>query len=799
MPLTVVCSACRAALPGVPDTLAGKTIKCPHCTQPVAVPTAASVVPPELPPKLQVIVPEAVLPPAPTRRKPAEDDDRPSKRKTARWDDDDDDRPRRKTGRRKAESKKLNLPLLIGVGAGVLLLAVGAVITGIVLLKPSQTAKATDAAKPTTPLKSEKPKTVDGPPQNPVTRRESLSAEAIATLKQGTVYIEVDDGDGGGGSGSGWFGGEAGLIITNAHVLGMMTPDAKEPANISVFTNSGVKGKQKLYDGPRVKVVAVDRDMDLAVIQLAGETDLPPPLPVRPARQLVELDKLVCFGFPGGRRLADRNRSAEPPVVTVTSSAVSALRNDDGGVLYSVQIQGVGVVHGNSGGPVTDTDGNVIGVVVRVDLDQQQRLTGIAYAVPSEHVTGLLAGRAMEATVGQGYIKGNRVIYPISVKCADAMARLTSVGVGVWEGDKSSGVRGGGDAHKAEKGDTGYREVALTYNKSKRVATGEIDFPKDTAGRTLWAQPYYAGGTAKRYLEGKPLPEDSVPVEQVVADMTAPKFPVGGAFKLTVDHFVMVKQRVEKDGEELGVFERGVVQVLKFQESVQRPKAENQHAILVETLEPNGMKVGLKFGEAETDAAVAELRVAREALALWQGSTPVSRDGKAAGGNSGAQTYARGVGPAEMQLANRLGGQLSTAPPESLLRLPGKRVNAGDTWEDSNLHRIRWHPDMLLAEDGKRKAVVGEVSEDMTYTYLGQRTRAGRTEWVVRMEGVLRPLDGTDRTAICGVLEGEATLDAATGMVLSATVRRGFVLEAEVRGAKVKVGGKEVTMVTREK
>lgn len=932
MPVTVICPACATTLPGVPDTLVGKTIKCTACHEPVKVIASAStpkaaplppLAPPPPPSRMARAVPVAPAPvpevidveviedeptlaaeveeavdvdvidddptpapvkqsattrptppvaarrprdieeddaptPAPTRRAmAAEEPDEAPKRKvvTARRAEEEpraksrtaaDDAPKGKNRRDEGEyqpKKKSALPLILGVLAGLVVIGGGGAAAVVMLMKSPESAQATNTTPqeppptvagpvvpPTTPATKpqppeDPPKPVDPPkppmdpvkpvdppvkpvdppvkpvdppvkpvdPPKPPANRDRIASEALAALKRSTVYIEVEDLDGGGGSGSGWFGGEPGLIITNAHVLGMIYPGAKEPAKITVFTDAGNKGKQKQYEGQKVKILAVDRDMDLAVLQIINEPDLPPPLPLRPASQTQELDKLVCLGFPGGRRLSDRNRSTEPPSITVTESSISAFRNDDGGNLYSVQIQG-GVVHGNSGGPVCDLDGKVIGVAVRVDIDQRGQMTNIAYAVPSEYVTGLLAGRATEGIIGQGYIKGDRVVYPVSVRCADAMNRLKGVGVGMWIGEQGAS-RPTGDAHKEAKGDVGYREIPLTYDKVKKVATGEIDFPKDADGRIYWAQAFYSNTmTAKRYLAGTPIPPGELPVERKPADLT-PRYPVGSEFTLTIAHQLKVSEKLEKNGvESFGRFTVG--QELKLKELVEKSKTPTAHAQLDLMMAGDvaKMEVGLS---GDRSGLPKELLDAQESITKWSGLLSVARDGRAAGSTVSQLGIAGSADAAKRELANRLSQQWASTVGEAVIKLPGKSVNAGDTWTDSPLHKFKLRPELLLGDPKGGTAVIGTVKEDLTYTYLGRRDRAGRGEAVIKVEGVLRPI-GSDTTT-CGSVEGRVVVDERTGMVLDARITREFDLEGKNKDLEIRATGRETVKVVRDK
>ena len=56
------------------------------------------------------------------------------------------------------------------------------------------------------------------------------------------------------------------------------------------------------------------------------------------------------------------------------------------------------------------------------------------------------------------------------------------------------------------------------------------------------------------------------------------------------------------------------------------------------------------------------------------------------------------------------------------------------------------------------KLNVGNVKEEVTYTYLGRRDRGGKGEVVVTVNGVLRPMTGA-ATATCGSVEGQLVLE----------------------------------------
>ena len=101
----------------------------------------------------------------------------------------------------------------------------------------------------------------------------------------------------------------------------------------------------------------MDAENDLAVIRpkmlkFGERTPVPEGLVVPKTTTAVELDKLFVFGFPLGDQLG-----AE---ISVRPTPVTNLRHGDG-KLKEIQVEG-GMTFGNSGGPVVDVKGNVVGV-----------------------------------------------------------------------------------------------------------------------------------------------------------------------------------------------------------------------------------------------------------------------------------------------------------------------------------------------------------------------------------------------------------------------------------------------------
>jgi hypothetical protein len=163
-----------------------------------------------------------------------------------------------------------------------------------------------------------------------------------------------------------------GWFVTNHHVI----RDAERNQTIQIVMNPSLKN-EKAY---RARVVRFDRENDLALLRLIDKATLPA-LQLSPSESLTETDEVVAFGFPLGSLLAVEKNSR--PAVSINAGRVTALRRN-GKALHFVQIDAV-VNPGNSGGPILNRQGKVVGIVVSHIPGR-----GINQAVPTEFASALL-------------------------------------------------------------------------------------------------------------------------------------------------------------------------------------------------------------------------------------------------------------------------------------------------------------------------------------------------------------------------------------------------------------------------
>ncbi|WP_176157747.1 trypsin-like peptidase domain-containing protein [Burkholderia multivorans] len=155
------------------------------------------------------------------------------------------------------------------------------------------------------------------------------------------------------GSGSGFIVSPDGAILTSAHVIGDATDATVRLANGREF---------------RATVVAVDPQSDVAVLRIDG-TRLPY-VPIADATRVRAGEPVMTIGAPDGAGN------------TVTAGIVSATprRLPDGSAFPFLQTD-IAVNPDNSGGPVFDRAGNVVGIAMQV-YTGADRYASLTFAIP---------------------------------------------------------------------------------------------------------------------------------------------------------------------------------------------------------------------------------------------------------------------------------------------------------------------------------------------------------------------------------------------------------------------------------
>jgi putative serine protease PepD len=264
----------------------------------------------------------------------------------------------------------------------------------------------------------------------------------------------------GGGStaeGTGFMYDTKGDIVTNDHVI-------SGSSSVSV----------KLSDGSTYKatVVGSDPSTDLAVLHIDAPASKLVPLALADSSKVAIGDGVVAIGNPFGLD------------GSVTSGIVSALNReiaapDNTPIEGAIQTDAA-INHGNSGGPLLDLQGKVIGITSQIQSDSGGN-DGVGFAVPSDTVASIVSqlistGKAQHALLG------------VSVQTA-------SSGGGVTVGTVSSGSAADSAGIKAGDVITGVDGTTVTTAEKLRAIIAAhkpgdkitLTFKRDGASKTVTA------------------------------------------------------------------------------------------------------------------------------------------------------------------------------------------------------------------------------------------------------------------------------------------------------------------------
>jgi len=261
-----------------------------------------------------------------------------------------------------------------------------------------------------------------------------LSAGAIYQRSyKGVVEITVTGASSGFGpsgtqqaQGSGFVLDEDGHVVTNQHVV-----DGAQSISVTFWNGDS-------YDA---RLVGADPSTDVAVIEVDAPASLLEPLSLGDSSDVAVGDPVVAIGSPFGLDL------------TLTTGVVSGLHRTmqapNGYTINNAIQTDAAINHGNSGGPLIDAQGQVIGVSAQIESESGGN-DGVGFAVPADTVTSIVAQLIEDGNVQHAYLGVSLETIP-----ATAAEELgLSVGVEVAE------VRTGSPAAEAGvSGATGTRTV----------------------------------------------------------------------------------------------------------------------------------------------------------------------------------------------------------------------------------------------------------------------------------------------------------------------------------------------------
>ncbi len=191
--------------------------------------------------------------------------------------------------------------------------------------------------------------------------------------------------------GSGFIISPDGIIVTNNHVV-------QNAVDIKVTLDDGTELPAKL--------LGADAKSDLAVLKISA----PKPLAT------------IAWGDSDKLKLGDQILAIGNPFgigTTVTAGIVSARGRDLHSGPYDDFIQiDAPINHGNSGGPLVDREGNVVGINTAI-YSPNGGSVGVGFAIPSDEAKAIVAKLEKSGSIDHGYL--GVAIQPVTSDIANAM------------------------------------------------------------------------------------------------------------------------------------------------------------------------------------------------------------------------------------------------------------------------------------------------------------------------------------------------------------------------------------------
>ncbi len=255
--------------------------------------------------------------------------------------------------------------------------------------------------------------------------------------------------------GSGFVYDSAGHVVTNEHVV--------EGANSIAV---------KLWNGATYKatLVGTDPSTDLAVIKVNAPGSVLHPLTLGDSAKVQVGQGVVAIGSPFGLE------------ETVTSGIVSALHREmtapnNFTIPDSIQTDAA-INHGNSGGPLLDLAGNVIGVNAQIRSDSGGN-DGVGFAIPSDTVRSIVSQLIGGGSVQHAYLGVSIATASNGVQLTQVRSGTPAADAGLQAGDVVTAVDGKKVASAAALGSAidakkpGDR-VTLTYVRGGATRTATV-------------------------------------------------------------------------------------------------------------------------------------------------------------------------------------------------------------------------------------------------------------------------------------------------------------------------------------
>jgi S1-C subfamily serine protease len=249
-----------------------------------------------------------------------------------------------------------------------------------------------------------------------------------------------------------------GLILTNSHVI---TTAGTGGAGAAVRPADDVFVEFQDRDRVEAKVVGWDVFDDVGVLRVDPKAHPLTPLPLGNSSRLVVGEPVAAIGSPFGNE-----NSLAVGVVSATQRSIESLTSQYN-LVDAIQVDAP-INHGNSGGPLFDAQGRVIGINAQIRSDSGNA-EGVGFAVPINAARRSMAQLLATGKVSYAYLGvTSEDLTPGIARRFKYPARYGAVITSVRPDSPAarSGLRGGSDERD-------YNGSAFTFGGDVIVAIGD--------------------------------------------------------------------------------------------------------------------------------------------------------------------------------------------------------------------------------------------------------------------------------------------------------------------------------------
>jgi 2-alkenal reductase len=264
-----------------------------------------------------------------------------------------------------------------------------------------------------------------------------------------TVFAQYSEGDARESQGSGFVVTTSGYILTSAHVVTDLagSGDANEAESVYVAFRDG--------DRIEAEIIGWDGYDDVALLRVDPEAHSLQPVPLGDSSRVRAGDPVAAMGSPFGND------------DSITAGVVSAIRRSIDSlisiyrVVDAIQIDAP-ITHGNSGGPLFDARGRVIGINAQIRSDSGNA-EGVGFAIPIN-----AAKRSMAQLIATG-----RVVYAYLGVTSETLTPTLARHLG-YEANRGAIVSAVRDESPAERAGLQGGDGRETFNGVRVTRGGDV-------------------------------------------------------------------------------------------------------------------------------------------------------------------------------------------------------------------------------------------------------------------------------------------------------------------------------------